>query len=176
MISFFCAGIPRPGGSKRASAIYRKGPNGPVPVTVNGRVLVNVREDCQKTRDWRAVVADCGRQAMEAAGRLGPFSCPLRVDVVFHLLRPKWHFGSGKNAGQVRASAPAHPAVRPDLTKAWRSTEDSLNGICWTDDALIVEQYVRKVYSDRSGAEIKITVLEPVKAVAIVRRDFAIEG
>lgn len=140
MISFFVPGVPKPGGSKRAFVNPK-----------TGRAIIT--DDCKGNRDWRAVVADSARLH---TGDGPPLDCPLRLEVVFHLLRPKGHFGSGKNAGQVRSSAPAFPTVKPDTTKLLRALEDALTGIIWRDDALVVEQEVSKRYSDRTGAEVRV--------------------
>ena len=153
MISFFAPGVPKPGGSKRAFVNPK-----------TGRAIVT--EDCKGNREWRAVVADCASLAMAGSP---PLEGPLRVDVVFHLLRPKAHYRQNRrwfDGRQIRESAPPHPTTRPDATKLWRAAEDSLKAICWADDAQVVEQHVYKRYSDRSGAEIRITPLAPASVAA----------
>lgn len=134
VVSFFVAGHPQPGGSKRGFAIRQPG----------GRVRVAIVEDAKRNKPWRSSVAMVASQAMTGS----PLAGPISVDVVFRVARPKGHFGSGRNAGTVRPSAPMHPTTKPDATKLWRAAEDALTGIVWRDDAQIVRQTVEKRYAD----------------------------
>jgi len=139
---WFTPGIPRPGGSKRAFVNPK-----------TGRAIVT--EDCKRSKDWRACVALAGREHFEK-----PLLGPLRVSFEFHFLRPKGHYGKKG----VRPSAPTYPAVRPDVSKCIRSTEDALTGIAWRDDSQIVQQVAVKVYTDSSsGAWIEIEELREVQ-------------
>lgn len=145
MITFFVPGIPRPGGSKRAFVIP-------------GTNRACITEDCKKSRDWRAAVGWAASERIKE-----PLAGPLEVRFSFLIPRPKGHYGSGKNAGQVKASAPAHPAVKPDITKLIRSTEDAMKGIAWLDDNQVVFQLARKLYtSGQPGATIQITKMGKV--------------
>lgn len=121
------AGKPEPAGSKRAF----------VP---KGWTRAVVTDANAKAKPWKRMVAAC---AEEQAGRV-VLEGPLKLTVVFELARPKGHLG--KNG--VRASAPAHPTVKPDATKLLRGVEDALTGILWRDDAQIVEQHVTKRYTE----------------------------
>lgn len=136
-------GIPAPGGSKRAF-LHRH----------TGKIIV--KDDAKRNAPWRAVAALEARRTMSRAGLL-PTDDPLRVMVTFTLPRPRGHYGTGRKAGQLKASAPAFPISRPDATKLWRALEDALTGIVWVDDSRIVSQVVDKVYGDTPGA--KVTVL-----------------
>lgn len=139
MIDFFVPGLPAPGGSKR-SFVHR----------VTGRVVT--MDDCPRNKDWRAVVALAARQAY----RGDPLDVPLAVEMTFTLPRPRGHYGTGRNAARVKPSAPSAPAVRPDVLKLARSTEDALTGVIWKDDAATVALTVRKVYGERPGARIRV--------------------
>lgn len=149
-------GIPAPQGSKRI-------------VTAGGRtggraVLI---ESSRKVEPWRAAVEAATRAAtrQELPARWEPFAGPVRLSVVFYLPRPKNHFGTGRNAGTLRASAPPWPGVMPDLSKLIRSTEDALTeGRAWLDDSLVVDLEASKRYEDPGlgilpGAHI---VIEPM--------------
>lgn len=130
--SFEVFGLPKPAGSKRA---FVRG----------GRAIVT--DDCRGSREWKNQVADAvGRQ------HDGPLlDGPLELQVEFWLPRPKSHFGSGRNADQVRPSAPTHPAVKPDLLKLTRAVEDALTGVLWRDDALIVSERLAKRYTTEAA-------------------------
>lgn len=130
-ITFTVLGIAQPAGSKRAFSH---------PTT--GRIVVV--DDAKGSRSWKDTVAAEAHQTM--AGR-EPLTGPLELGVWIELPRPKGHYGSGRNAGTVRASAPTFPAVKPDATKLLRAIEDACNQVVWRDDAQIVTQIVRKRYT-----------------------------
>lgn len=131
MIEFFVPGIPKPGGSKRA---FRNRKTGGIIIT----------EDCKGNKDWRACVKMFARESYSGP----PLNGPLKVWATFYMPRPKGHYGTGKNEGTLKPSAPEYPTTTPDATKLWRSTEDALTGILWRDDAQIVTQIISKEYAD----------------------------
>jgi Holliday junction resolvase RusA-like endonuclease len=141
-LSFFIPGLPQPGGSKRA--FMKKGMKFPVVV-----------DDNPKAADWKRTVSHFAHTIRPSV----PSSAPLAVDFTFVMPRPASHFGSGRNAGILKASAPAFPTKKPDCTKLIRSTEDALTGIMWVDDAQIVDQHGRKVFGDQIGAHITVKEL-----------------
>jgi Holliday junction resolvase RusA-like endonuclease len=129
-------GKPQPGGSKRA--FIPKGWKRPVITDAN-----------PKAADWKRTVAIFAQtEGMEI------LEGPLRATVTFYLARPQGHFGKRG----LLPSAPPYPHKKPDCSKIWRSTEDALTGICYRDDAQIVDQHVRKVYAadGKTGAVIEI--------------------
>jgi len=146
-VTFFVPGIPRPGGSKRGFVIPK-----------TKRVIIT--EDCKRSKDWKTAVAFAAHAQI-----LNPFEGALKLEITFMFPRPKGHFGTGKNAGILRYTAPCFPHVRPDATKLVRSTEDALKGIAWLDDSQIVDQHAMKVYTldapltRQPGAWIKVEVL-----------------
>jgi len=153
-ISFFVAGTPAPGGSKRAFVLRRKG--GAIVTRPNGSPIVNVTDAAgEKNKIWRSSVALFGSVAM---GGRSPMLEPLAVQVTFYVKRPAGHFGTGRNAGVLKESAPAFPAGTPDLLKLMRSTEDALTGIVWKDDAQIVDEVLHKRYGEKTGAQIVVSV------------------
>jgi Holliday junction resolvase RusA-like endonuclease len=144
VISFFVVGSPAPGGSKRV--VPRGGKRG-------GKAIV--LEDCRRNPAWRHRVAAAAALAHRSAPRAGP----LEVRFEFVLTRPRGHYGTGRNAGKVRPAAPVFPAVKPDLTKLIRSSEDACTGICWQDDAQIVRQMATKIYGSPPGVRITVRKL-----------------
>lgn len=132
--SFSVEGTPQPGGSKRAFVI--KGTNRAVITDANS-----------KASAWKSDVKVYARLAYRGAVLEGP----LRVQAQFAQVRPKHHYGTGKNSNTLKPSAPHYPTSKPDATKLWRPTEDALTGIIWKDDAQIVSQCIEKVYADRPG-------------------------
>ena len=141
MIDFFVPGIPKPGGSKKAF----KHP-------YTNRVMI---VDASNNKDWMNAVKDFCQQAYDGL----PIHQPVRLDVTFFMPRPKYHFGTGKNAGKLKDNAPVYHTVKPDRTKLLRSTEDALTGIAWRDDTQVVTGNIEKRYGDRPGAKIRIDII-----------------
>lgn len=124
-VSFTVYGLPAAQGSKRYVG-HRKG--------ADGRERAVLIEQSKRVKPWRRHVADAAALARPAELMDGP----LVADMVFTFARPKGHFGTGRNAGVLKPTAPAAPAVAPDLSKLARSTEDALTGIVWRDDSRVV--------------------------------------
>lgn len=66
-----------------------------------------------------------------------PMKGPLEVYLRFFIRRPQSHYGTGKNAGIIKASAPEYPDRKPDLDNCEKFYLDVLNGVAWEDDCQI---------------------------------------
>lgn len=139
---FFVPGRAAPGGSKKAFHHAK-----------TGRIVV--MDDAKGNRDWKARVASFASRLFVGP----PLDVPLEAWAHFTLLRPKGHFGTGRNAAIVRASAPTHPTTKPDATKIWRAVEDALTGIVWRDDSQVVIQHVTKAYGPVPGVRVIVRSL-----------------
>ncbi len=139
-IHLWALGKPAGSGSKTA---YR---------TPKGRMIVTPASKYQKP--WQEAVKWSFLESEYA--KMKPWIGPLDVKIDFCFVRPNNHFGTGKNAGLLKSSAPSYPAKRPDVDKLARSTLDGLTGLVMIDDSQIVVLTVRKIYSDHSGADIII--------------------
>ncbi len=71
---------------------------------------------------------------------------PVRLDVDFVFERPASHFGTGKNEGLIKSSAPVWKQSVPDRDKLLRAIGDALTKVVYRDDARIVDGNARKVY------------------------------
>jgi Holliday junction resolvase RusA-like endonuclease len=125
-----------------------------------------VVESNPKAKAWKEQVAL--QAAMQYVGPL--LDCALAVEMVFYTLRPKGHFGTGRNAGILKDSAPAYPTVKPDVLKLARAVEDGLTGVVYRDDALTVDLCLGKRYGDRERVEIKIMPVEAQRVDELVAR------
>lgn len=135
-------GEAQPAGSKRAVPLGGRSPNGRWGVVDANR----------KSEPWKAMVAqEAGEQYREPV-----LTIPLVVEFVFYVVRPKGHFGTGRNEGIVKDSAPAYPSKKPDVLKLARGVEDALTGVVWADDAQIVDERVAKRYGDQARVEIRV--------------------
>jgi Holliday junction resolvase RusA-like endonuclease len=135
-ITFTVYGIAQPAGSKTAG------------VTRAGKVFV--RDAARHGAPWRRHVARSAAEAMNGSGLL---EGALEVSVIFTVPRPKGHYG----AKGLRPSAPAHPTVRPDVTKLLRAVEDACTGIVWRDDSQIVAQHAYKEYGEPAKVDVRVT-------------------
>jgi Holliday junction resolvase RusA-like endonuclease len=146
--SFVVFGRPRPAGSK-AGFVPRRG-DGSI-VTRNGKpVVVQKDSSGEQGEAWRQDVAAMG---MGIRPPDGPYDCPLAVELTFVLVRPKGHYGTGRNAHFLKGSAPAYPTGKPDTGKLSRAVHDALTTCLYRDDALIVETRERKSFAKRDEPE-----------------------
>ena len=139
-LTFRVVGTPAPQGSKRH---------------VGNGVMV---ESSAKVKPWRQDVAAAAREAVEREG----WTCPsgaVSLHIAFLLARPLGHYGTGRNAGVLKDSAPFFVSKRPDLSKLVRSTEDALTtaGV-YRDDNQVVAITTTKTYSDDGVTGAVVTV------------------
>lgn len=73
---------------------------------------------------------------------------PIVLNLTFIMQRPKSHFGTGRNAKNLKASAPKCHTVKPDKDNLEKFVMDSLNGYMWVDDCQVVDGRARKIYCD----------------------------
>lgn len=130
-VRFEVLGTPAPKGSFRIS---RKASGAPL-----------VRKDSDATEWWHDAVK---RAALRACANRTPFlGCELRTIILFYVRRPVGHYGTGKNAGAVKPSAPRWPSIKPDIDKTVRATLDPMQGVVFDDDSRIVKLIAEKHYA-----------------------------
>ena len=115
------------------------------------------------SNEWKACVI---RELKRYAGTF-PAGVPLRCDLTFYLPRPAGHYGSGKNAGLIKASAPARPTGKPDRDNLDKAVCDAITAAgVWHDDSQVTDGRIRKRYirSNVDGATgCTITITEDVE-------------
>lgn len=153
-IEFFVRGIPKPAGSKRAFVIRKGG-------QYTGRAVVT--DDCKGSKDWKHDVKLAAQDAYSGP----PLEAALAITVTFFMPRPKGHWRTGKNANELRESAPQHPLTKPDATKLLRGVEDAITGIVWRDDCQIVTQRVFKTFADGRGPGVQIKIAEVLGGICV---------
>jgi Holliday junction resolvase RusA-like endonuclease len=86
---------------------------------------------------------------------------PVWMSLEFVMTRPDGHFGTGKNAGKLKPSAPRWPTAKNgDRTNLLKAVEDALTGIVWHDDAQVVDGPIRKSYGETDVIRISICELD----------------
>jgi Holliday junction resolvase RusA-like endonuclease len=110
-------------------------------------------ESSAKVKPWRDAVKSAALDVLHHDDAWAALACPVWLDMQFSLRRPKHHYGTGKNAGRLKPSAPHFPTGKPDLDKLVRSTQDALKdaGVL-ADDSVVASLSVAKVYVLWGGA------------------------
>jgi len=88
-----------------------------------------------------------------------PLLGPLRVDCHFYFGHLKGHYGSGKNAGNLKASAPLWKNTKPDRDNLDKFVLDAITGVFFLNDSQVCDGRIIKKYSERPRMEIFITQL-----------------
>lgn len=142
LFDFTVLGKAQTAGSKRAFPFRKKG----------GALGVRVSDDNPDNKSWQHAVRTAAREAYD-----GPLlDGPLFVGMTFYVPRPKGHFGSGRNAGVLKPTAPSFPVTRPDALKLARAVEDALTGTLWRDDSQIVDEALLKHYGEPARVAIYV--------------------
>ncbi len=144
LLQMFVPGLPATQGSKRH---------------VGRGIMV---DSCKRLAPWRNLVAFTA-----AACTVGvkPCDTAVAVQVTFYLPRPAGHYGTGRNASVLKATAPAYPLGKPDTSKMFRAVEDAMSGVVYTDDCRVVEIRAAKRYADETtdnkpGARVRVWVVD----------------
>jgi Holliday junction resolvase RusA-like endonuclease len=138
-LSFHVAGTPQPQGSKRHVG--------------NGRMI----ESAKGLKPWRAKVTAA---ALTARRPHDPIVGPVAVTLAFTFPRPKFHYGTGRNAGVVKAQyADALMVTKPDIDKLERAVLDALSGVVFVDDCQVVASTKTKSYGE-PGVTVTVTEIK----------------
>ena len=140
--------------ARRFSVLGLPAPQGSKTHIGNGRMV----ESSKRVKPWRRQVAAAYVQHDFGDVLIGP----LALTVDFYLPRPKAHYGTGRNAGTLKDSAPAEHLTMPDLDKLVRAVGDALTRLAWRDDSQIFAWHAYKHYATTDhpvGAQITIQEL-----------------
>lgn len=92
------------------------------------------------------------------------FDGAIEVDLVFCFHRPDGHYGTGKNAGNLKKSSPHYHTKKPDKDNLEKAVTDALvDAGLLSDDSIIVRGNTSKIYVSRendAGCWVKIAELE----------------
>lgn len=137
--NFFVPGIPVPKGSTKS--FYNP----------NADKIVTMQDNRKRQKPWASLVSYC---AQESGCRVSMGAIKLSLD--FKMPRPKNHYGTGKNSGSLKQSAPFYHLSTPDLDKLVRCIKDALTGIAWKDDKQVCVLTTVKHYDETPGVNILI--------------------
>lgn len=85
---------------------------------------------------------------------------PIALEVSAYVARPQGHYGTGRNAGKLKPSAPQHVLTTPDSDNYLKQVCDALNLLAWQDDKLITRLAASKKYADRTPPQLVIQARE----------------
>ena len=150
--------IPLPAAGKCSHGFYRKWTARAHPIT-----HIKNSDGSRKPHPiilWRKLIV----VASKIAWPHRQVDCPVLVDRVFRFTRIQAHWGTGKNAGKLKASAPKYHSVQPDPDNCDKPLFDSLKiaGIL-RDDGRISDGRCTKLYcnpGEQPGCTITIYTLE----------------
>ena len=88
-----------------------------------------------------------------------PILGDIRLKLWFCMPRPRGHYGTGRNDGILKASAPRWHTKRPDLDNLIKFVLDALGGrgIYWKDDSQVYSIVAQKLYDEKPRVVIEIT-------------------
>lgn len=105
---------------------------------------------------WKSLIALAYRHA--GSPTVGDAPVELRIGYAFR--RPRSHYGTGRNAAQLKPQAPRYMTCKPDLDNLDKAVKDALTTLgVWTDDSQVVAMHSTKAYAQASGATIEIQPL-----------------
>ena len=141
VLRFTVLGDAQPAGSKRA-------------FIHPGTKRAIVTDANKKSKPWQAEVKAAAFDAIDADFEL--VRGPVELTLTFYRVRPKGHYGSGRNAGVVKDSAPEYPTTRPDALKLARAVEDALTNVLYADDSQIVDEHLHKRFGEPARCEVEV--------------------
>ena len=108
-------------------------------------------------KSWRnQLISELAKAKPDGWDKSGAIS----VSAVFRFLRPQGHYGTGRNAGILKASAPEFHIVKPDLDKVTRSLGDSIQmaGLC-PDQAIVSWNVAKRYCADNESPGVLVTLI-----------------
>lgn len=146
MITFFVQGDPK--GQPRAKAFHR-----------NGFTRVY---DPATAEGWKSQIAI----AAKPFAQFVPLSGPVLANLEFYFARPKSHYRTGKNAGELKPNAPQWHTTKPDRDNLDKAVLDALSQLgMWNDDCQVCAGTIQKKYiptpHSRPGVNVSLWLIEP---------------
>lgn len=155
-VTFTVIGRPQQRGSKKVGFIPTR--DGGF-LMKNGRPIIAARDANEESKQWMDSCKYAAMQVFHADLIRGP----VELRVVFYFKRPQAHYGSGRNANNLKPSAPSYHAQSPDLDKLVRCLGDALTGIVYVDDRQVCATSSRREWTTTAErAEVTIIELESI--------------
>jgi Holliday junction resolvase RusA-like endonuclease len=171
-ISFFALGTPvaQPRHRSRAFMLKNKTTGRPI-IGKHGQPIWTARAyDPGNAESWKSEIAMAAQSHVPA----DPITSVVALELTFYLPRPLSHYGTGKNAGKLKESAPMFCETKPDLDNLEKAVMDTLTRLrFWLNDNLVVKKRSEKLYENppalKPGCQITIVPLENKAATSAAR-------
>lgn len=102
----------------------------------------------RKTATYENLVRLCAKEAM---GSRLPIDEPVYVALRVRITPPA---STSKTKRAAMIAGEIRPGKKPDASNAAKSVEDGCSKIVFTDDALVVDLHVRKIYAETEGVDV----------------------
>ena len=156
-----------PKGSTTSKVVRKKGGEIVMRTNAQGKQvpLVVTHDAAKGGKPWAQAVHAAAQEAFEEIDfdpfdRLSMRDVRVMVLATFYFVRPKAHYGTGKNAGVLKDSAPATPITGSneigDVDKLLRGVMDPLHGIAFRKDHQVSDALPAFRYGQREGAIIRV--------------------
>jgi len=103
-----------------------------------------LKNDNARTGPWQERIA----LAVHEVWPHGLMRGGVALSLYFTFTRPKGHYGTGRNAGKLKPSAPHNMLKTPDVDKLERAVLDALKGVLYVDDKQVFRVRKLKRYGD----------------------------
>lgn len=116
-------------------------------------------ESSKKLPGWRSDVRSGAVLALQPGHWPDLWDAPIVVALTFRFQRPNGHFGTGRNSGILKESAPYYHAQTPDADKLARAVLDAMTSVIYADDKTITVLSIRKNWADvgeKPGVDVRI--------------------
>ena len=118
-------------------------------ITINGMPIAQARPRFVKrgkfAHAYNPQETEAGKWILQAKDQVTEcMEGPLLVSIYCFFQRPKSHFGTGKNSGTLKPSAPKYCLNSKDVDNLAKFILDCLNGLAYKDDKQIIDLRVRK--------------------------------
>jgi Holliday junction resolvase RusA-like endonuclease len=125
----------------------------------------------KRLKNGRVIKTYNPQKAVEKALRLlattqinePPVKGAVKIECLFVFSRPKSHYGTGRNSGKLKPSAPKYHIVKPDSDNLLKMVKDVLNTVAYKDDCQVCRDFVSKEYvtgpDDQPRIEVTLTQL-----------------
>jgi Holliday junction resolvase RusA-like endonuclease len=159
VVTFVVLGEPKPAGSKTSGVAYKTnkktGKKEPARKP-DGRIKTFTKDSAGTPgKTWRSDIRDAVKDELGEIEEL--LDGPLVIETRYFVERPDSHYGTGRNAGVLKANKPRYPhsSRLPDGTKLLRAVEDALNKVLIVDDRRFCRAMWSRDYG-RPRAEVTI--------------------
>lgn len=115
----------------------------------------------KKLKSWRGQL----QAEMDACAPPSPLDETVWVFLTVYVSRPRSHYGTGRNAGVLKPTAPLLPKSGKDLDKIARAVGDAGSRIWWTDDSRIAAWTIFRLYDARERTLVRAGLMTQAESV-----------